>query len=73
MGYYNDRNNDRGRNNYDRDRHNRPQQRPSYGQPQRSQTSDAERSFLSKVSIDPSPRIRLEKGLPEFTMRAMDL
>lgn len=66
MGYYNDRNNDRGRNSHDRGGYNRPQQ-------QRPQTSEAERSFLSKVSIDPSPRIRLEKGLPEFTMRAMDL
>ncbi len=34
---------------------------------------DAARSFLSKVSIDPTPRIRLEKGSKELTMRAMDL
>ena len=34
---------------------------------------DAERSFLSKTSIDPSPRIRLEKGSSEWTVRAIDL
>lgn len=33
----------------------------------------AERSFLSGVAIDPSPRIRLEKGSNAMTMRAMDL
>jgi len=35
--------------------------------------SDAERSFLSRVSIDPQPRINLESGLSEFTTRAMDI
>jgi transcription termination factor Rho len=39
----------------------------------RQEVTEAERSFLSKVSIDPSPRIRLEAGLPEPTMRAMDM
>ncbi|MEI7998637.1 MAG: transcription termination factor Rho [Candidatus Omnitrophota bacterium] len=34
---------------------------------------DAQRRFLSGVPIDPSPRIRLEKGSSEMTMRAMDI
>lgn len=37
------------------------------------QQSEAERSFLSKVSIDPAPRIYLESGLAEPTTRAIDL
>lgn len=75
MGYYNDRNQGRDRNRNDQNRYNRqPGGRPSNGgNSPRPQNSDAERSFLSKVCVDPSPRIRLEKGLPEFTMRAMDL
>jgi len=34
---------------------------------------EAERQFLAGTPIDPSPRIRLEDGSSEFTMRAMDL
>ncbi len=34
---------------------------------------EAERSFLSGTPIDPSPRIQLEKGSKELTMRALDL
>ena len=34
---------------------------------------EAERRFLSRVSIDPSPRIRLESGSKEWTVRAMDI
>ncbi len=37
--------------------------------PHRSQTTP----FLAGVAIDPSPRIRLEDGSKELTMRAMDL
>lgn len=33
----------------------------------------ADKLFLSGTAIDPSPRIRLEDGSKEFTMRAMDL
>ncbi len=32
-----------------------------------------ERRFLSRISIDPAPRIYLEKGLSELTTRAVDL
>ena len=32
-----------------------------------------EKKFLSGVPVDPSPRIRLENGSKELTMRAMDL
>src|SRR5258708_35804365 len=35
--------------------------------------SEAERRFFSKTSIDPFPRIHLERVLAEPTMRAMDL
>lgn len=34
---------------------------------------DAERRFLSATAVDPAPRIRLEDGSQELTMRAMDL
>ncbi len=34
---------------------------------------EAEKKFLAGIPIDPSPRILLEAGSPELTMRAMDL
>lgn len=34
---------------------------------------EAERQFLAGTPVDPSPRIRLEDGSQELTMRAMDL
>src|SRR5271167_4874326 len=34
---------------------------------------DSEKKFLAGIPIDPSPRIRLEAGSQELTMRAMDL
>lgn len=37
------------------------------------QMDDAERKFLAGTPVDPSPRIRLEDGSKELTMRAMDL
>ncbi|MBP6343116.1 MAG: transcription termination factor Rho [Candidatus Omnitrophica bacterium] len=43
--------------------------RPS---PQRH-VEEAERQFLAGTPVDPSPRIRLEDGSKELTMRAMDL
>ena len=39
----------------------------------RRQPDDAEGRFLAGIPIDPSPRIRLEDGSKELTMRAMDL
>jgi transcription termination factor Rho len=45
---------------------------PSYSAPRRVASAD-EKSFISGVPIDPSPRIRLEDGSNELTMRAMDL
>jgi len=35
--------------------------------------NEAEKKFLAGTPIDPSPRIRLEAGSKELTMRAMDL
>jgi len=35
--------------------------------------TEAEKSFMNKISIDPFPRINLERGLPESTTRAVDL
>jgi transcription termination factor Rho len=46
-------------------RNQRPAQPP--------QQSEAERRFFDGTSIDPAPRILLEKGLAEPTVRAMDL
>lgn len=37
------------------------------------QVGDAEKKFLAGIAIDPSPRIRLENGSSEMTMRVMDL
>ncbi len=36
-------------------------------------SAEADRKFLAGTVIDPSPRIRLEDGSKELTMRAMDL
>lgn len=41
--------------------------------PSRRVVDQAERSFLEGTAVDPSPRIRLEDGSGEFTMRAIDL
>lgn len=51
---------------------NRPQHR--HMPPDRTrQTGEAERRFMAGTAVDPSPRIRLEDGLSEMTMRVMDL
>ena len=39
----------------------------------RNPTSNGAHPFLSGIAVDPSPRIRLEDGSKELTMRAMDL
>lgn len=52
-------------------RHSHQGQRPSYGGSRGP--DDLERKFFAATAIDPSPRIRLEDGSKEFTMRAMDL
>jgi transcription termination factor Rho len=36
-------------------------------------SEDPGQKFLAGTAVDPSPRIRLEDGSPELTMRAMDL
>ena len=41
--------------------------------PPSRQMDDVERKFLAGTPVDPSPRIRLEDGSKELTMRAMDL
>ncbi len=52
--------------------------RPAFGPdrgraPERRQPDEGERRFYAGTAIDPTPRIRLESGSPELTMRAMDL
>lgn len=50
--------------------------RPSRSSPRLPESGpidDAERRFLSQTAVDPAPRIRLEDGSQELTMRAMDL
>jgi len=52
----------------------RPFHRPpggGAGHPRR--VDEAEQRFYASTAVDPSPRIRLEDGSPELTMRAMDL
>ncbi|MDE2222059.1 MAG: transcription termination factor Rho [Candidatus Omnitrophica bacterium] len=41
--------------------------------PYNYQRSESEKKFLAGIPVDPSPRIRLEAGSRELTMRAMDL
>lgn len=55
------------------DRHpNNPRIPAAHSRPMR-QIDDAERKFMAGTAIDPAPRIRLEDGSKELTMRAMDL
>jgi len=49
----------------------RPSQQHNRSVP--AKRDEAEMKFLSGIPIDPSPRIRLEAGSQELTMRAMDL
>jgi len=42
-------------------------------QPNPRSMDDAERRFLAGTAVDPAPRIRLEDGSRELTMRAMDV
>ncbi len=51
--------------------HSRPQQRSN--SPARRTTSAAEKTFLSGTAINPYPRIILEKGSDDLTVRALDL
>ncbi len=61
-----------------RNNEGRPRAGSSHGhrsmpqQPAR-QADDAEKKFYTGTAVDPSPRIRLESGSAELTMRAMDL
>ena len=52
-------------------------QRPSYSNPSHRppvrRVDDLEQRFFASTAIDPSPRIRLEDGSTEKTIRAMDL
>ncbi len=59
-----------------RPHHSGPRQpfhRPSQPQASRRAVDPSESSFFSSTAIDPQPRIRLEDGSKELTMRAMDL
>jgi transcription termination factor Rho len=50
--------------------------RPSYQNTRPTQArrlDESEKKFLAGTPVDPSPRIRLEAGSQELTMRAMDL
>ena len=50
----------------------RPSYRPPHEDPRRVVPED-EQKFFSSTAVDPSPRIRLEDGSEELTMRVMDL
>ena len=55
------------------DRHSRPAS-PKFSRPAPHRpVSVVDNRFLSGTAVDPSPRIRLEDGSSELTMRAMDL
>lgn len=68
-------------NHYDKNRYNQPRHlnpNPRGGHQSQSnrntrQAGEAEKKFLAGTAIDPSPRIRLEDGSSEMTMRVMDL
>ncbi len=46
--------------------------RPAHAEPHRT-VNEEEQKFFASTAIDPSPRIRLEDGSQEMTMRVMDL
>jgi transcription termination factor Rho len=50
----------------------RPSHQPARSAPSR-RLDESEKKFLSGIPIDPSPRICLESGSQELTMRAMDM
>ncbi len=50
----------------------RPSHRPPHGEPRRVIAED-EQKFFASTAVDPSPRIHLEDGSKELTMRVMDL
>ncbi|MBF0254128.1 MAG: transcription termination factor Rho [Candidatus Omnitrophica bacterium] len=52
--------------------HARPHQRP-HQRPQASPVHAWDQQFFAGSVVDPAPRIRLEKGSSEWTMRAMDI
>ncbi len=60
-------------------RHPHSHHRPSHARhpaprpPQVRVVAESEKKFYQGIAIDPSPRIRLEDGSKELTMRAMDL
>ena len=68
-------------NRYDRRDHNHSNRSNDSRRPRRvyhppvhgRQPGEGERRFLAGTAIDPSPRIRLEDGSSEMTMRVMDL
>jgi len=62
-------------NNHRRHNQNRPHKNRhnSGGRPRPLVQDPAEREFLNRISIDPAPRIKLESGSSEWTVRAMDL
>lgn len=67
------RHNNRPQENNQRSRKSPPAHRPAF-QPFGGRGSDpAEIAFYAGTPVDPSPRIYLENGSAEFTMRAMDL
>lgn len=52
---------------------NRPYYRPEHSMNRPRPVDPAEARFLAGTAIDPTPRIRLEDGSTELTVRAMDL
>ncbi len=52
---------------------NRPYYRPEHHMNRPRPVDGAEARFLAGTAIDPTPRIRLEDGSAELTVRAMDL
>lgn len=55
--------------------HSRPRSSSGSGGPRHPQqpVNESERRFYAGLAVDPSPRIRLEDGSSELTMRAMDM
>ncbi len=62
---------------YDPRRHSRDLRRPAAHRSSHpafgKRTDETETRFYASTAVDPSPRIRLEDGCGELTMRAMDL
>ncbi len=71
--HHNNHNNPRSRRPFTSHRPAQGHGGPAHGRPAPRTQDEGEKRFLAGIPVDPTPRIRLEEGSAELTMRAMDL